>query len=161
MKNQGKNSSSCGCWTRTSCVMPASFLLGILKVSKSRKQISTQWCVLPISVPLGVGQAPVENSRGSYNIKNVAQKFQKWNQQWCLLMSLWDLKNASVCSMALSILPKNERNARAFRLFFGRIDDDLICFRDLVTFISVIYCVHKSTSKLQSVRLKTAFKLSK
>ena len=29
---------------------------------------------MPISSPLGVGQAPVENSRGSYNIKNVAQK---------------------------------------------------------------------------------------
>ena len=35
---------------------------------------STQWCVLAISSPLGVGQAPVENSRGSYKIKNVAQK---------------------------------------------------------------------------------------
>ena len=28
-------------------------------------QANAQWCVLPISVPLGVGQAPVENSRGS------------------------------------------------------------------------------------------------
>ena len=35
---------------------------------------SAQWCVLPISSPLGVGQAPVENSRGSYNIENVAKK---------------------------------------------------------------------------------------
>ena len=34
----------------------------------------TQWCVLTISVPLGVGQAPVDNSRGSCKIKNVAQK---------------------------------------------------------------------------------------
>ena len=35
---------------------------------------TAQWCVLTISVPLGVGQAPVDNSRGSYKIKNVAQK---------------------------------------------------------------------------------------
>ena len=35
---------------------------------------TSQWCVLTISVPLGVGQAPVDNSRGSYKIKNVAQK---------------------------------------------------------------------------------------
>ena len=35
---------------------------------------TSQWCVLAISSPLGVGQAPVENSRGSYKIKNVAQK---------------------------------------------------------------------------------------
>ena len=34
----------------------------------------SQWCVLPISVPLGVGQAPVENWRGSYGTKNVAKK---------------------------------------------------------------------------------------
>jgi hypothetical protein len=40
---------------------------------KSLKQY-THRCVLTISVPLGVGQAPVENSRGSYKIKNVAQK---------------------------------------------------------------------------------------
>ena len=38
------------------------------------KQGSTQWCVLTISVPLGVGEAPVENSGGSYIIQNVAQK---------------------------------------------------------------------------------------
>ena len=36
--------------------------------------VTAQWCVLTISVPLGVGQAPVDNSRGSYKIKNVAQK---------------------------------------------------------------------------------------
>ena len=30
---------------------------------------SAQWCVLTISVPLGVGEAPVENSWGSYKIK--------------------------------------------------------------------------------------------
>ena len=29
------------------------------------KDPSTQWCDLPISSPQGVGQAPVENSRGS------------------------------------------------------------------------------------------------
>ena len=33
-----------------------------------------QRCVLTISVPLGVGEAPVENSWGSYEIKNVTQK---------------------------------------------------------------------------------------
>ena len=35
---------------------------------------SAQWCVLTISSPLGVGQAPVENSWGTYKIKNIAQK---------------------------------------------------------------------------------------
>ena len=35
---------------------------------------STQWCVLTNSSPLGVGQAPVENSWGTYKTKNVAQK---------------------------------------------------------------------------------------
>ena len=35
---------------------------------------STQWCVLTNSSPLGVGQAPVENSWGTYKIKNIAQK---------------------------------------------------------------------------------------
>ena len=38
------------------------------------QQNTTQWCALAISSPLGVGQSPVENSRGSYKIKNVAQK---------------------------------------------------------------------------------------
>ena len=37
-------------------------------------QCTAQWCVLTISSPLGVGQAPVENSWGTYKIKNVAQK---------------------------------------------------------------------------------------
>ena len=35
---------------------------------------STQCCVLTNSSPLGVGQAPVENSWGTYKTKNVAQK---------------------------------------------------------------------------------------
>ena len=35
---------------------------------------TAQWCVLTISIPLGVGQAPVENSWGTYKIKNIAQK---------------------------------------------------------------------------------------
>ena len=35
---------------------------------------SAQRCVLTISVPLGVGQAPFENSWGTYEMKNVAQK---------------------------------------------------------------------------------------
>ena len=35
---------------------------------------SAQCCVLTNSSPLGVGQAPVENSWGTYKIKNVAQK---------------------------------------------------------------------------------------
>ena len=33
-----------------------------------------QCCVLTNSSPLGVGQAPVENSWGTYKTKNVAQK---------------------------------------------------------------------------------------
>ena len=47
---------------------------------KSQKQIwylvqsSAQCCVLTNSSPLGVGQAPVENSWGTYKSKNVAQK---------------------------------------------------------------------------------------
>ena len=35
---------------------------------------TTQWCVLTNSSPLGVGQAPVENSWGTYKTKNVAHK---------------------------------------------------------------------------------------
>ena len=35
---------------------------------------TAQWCVLTNSIPLGVGQAPVENSWGTYKTKNVAQK---------------------------------------------------------------------------------------
>ena len=35
---------------------------------------SAQWCVLSNSSPLGVGQAPVENSWGNNKTKNVAQK---------------------------------------------------------------------------------------
>ena len=35
---------------------------------------SAQCCVLTNSSPLGVGQAPVENSWGTYKTKNVAQK---------------------------------------------------------------------------------------
>ena len=35
---------------------------------------SAQCCVLTNSSPLGVGQAPVENSWGTYISKNVAQK---------------------------------------------------------------------------------------
>ena len=114
-------------------------------------EYTAQWCVLTNSSPLGVGQAPVENSWGTYKIKNIAQKklalkgtfrliprskfqpffslkhpkvrpfleylsqavpkvpeikftrltwiFQKSSQLPCLLMSLWDLKNASVCSV--------------------------------------------------------------
>ena len=37
-------------------------------------QTTTQCCVLTNSSPLGVGQAPVENSWGTYKTKNVAQK---------------------------------------------------------------------------------------
>ena len=33
------------------------------------RRTSAHWCGLAISVPLGVGQAPVENSRRSYKIK--------------------------------------------------------------------------------------------
>ena len=39
---------------------------------------SAQWCVLTISSPLGVEQAPAENSWGIYEIKNVAQKKLAW-----------------------------------------------------------------------------------
>ena len=35
---------------------------------------TAQCCVLTNSSPLGVGQAPVENSWGTYKTKNVAQK---------------------------------------------------------------------------------------
>ena len=35
---------------------------------------TAQCCVLTNSSPVGVGQAPVENSWGTYKIKNVAQK---------------------------------------------------------------------------------------
>ena len=42
--------------------------------TKYRVYTSAQWCVLPISVPLGVGQAPVENSWGTNKTKNVVQK---------------------------------------------------------------------------------------
>ena len=35
---------------------------------------TSQCCVLTNSSPLGVGQAPVENSWGTYKTKNVAQK---------------------------------------------------------------------------------------
>ena len=38
------------------------------------KAPSPQCCVLTNSSPLGVGQAPVENSWGTYKTKNVAQK---------------------------------------------------------------------------------------
>ena len=40
----------------------------------TKNQHTPQWCVLTNSSPLGVGQAPVENSWGTYKTKNVAQK---------------------------------------------------------------------------------------
>ena len=52
-------------------------LKGSLKIffgHYSTIQITAQWCVLTNSSPLGVGQAPVENSWGTYKTKNVAQK---------------------------------------------------------------------------------------
>ena len=45
-----------------------------LLISKITILGTSQWCVLTISSPLGVGQAPVKNSWGTYEIKNVAQK---------------------------------------------------------------------------------------
>jgi hypothetical protein len=48
--------------------------LAVKRCCYTCEHCTAQWCVLTISVPLGVGQAPVDNSRGSYKIKNVAQK---------------------------------------------------------------------------------------
>ena len=47
---------------------------GLWKCSDTKKTGSSQCCVLTNSSPLGVGQAPVENSWGTYKTKNVAQK---------------------------------------------------------------------------------------
>ena len=69
---------------------------------------SAQWCVLTISIPLGVGQAPVENSWGTYKIKNVAQKKLVLNGTFRLIPYLH--KNWSLFTMNLPVQDLNSKS---------------------------------------------------
>ena len=72
--------------------------------------ISAQCCVLTNSSPLGVGQAPVENSWGTYKTKNVAQKKLALKGTFRLIPYLH--KKWSLSTMNLPVQDLNSKSGR-------------------------------------------------
>ena len=106
---------------------------GRRKLWKSEGARSTaQWSVLIISSPLGVGQAPVENSWGTHKTKNVAQKKLVQNGTFRLIPYLH--KNWSLSTLNLPI-----QNMSSKSEFFGKYKNEDINFKNEMSCIKKFY----------------------
>ena len=91
--------------------------------------------------PLALEQFPQEVLSHDPNVSGLVENHQFLKEQWIIIINKIKVKQSRKQILESSILPKNERcdNFHYMKLSqrssFGRIEETINCFRDLLTFM--------------------------